>query len=148
MPDQQIGNDASVAAERRAVMNVARTVMSNLEDQHDWTEVEIHDGPDFPRPLVRGLPPKRLYLHPDDQIEALAHEHKTGEKLFHDPEFEWVLPVHLTEKWSIARFAAVFDSIPQEPNRRAKRFVLASLHNDSTVVYYLMHEGMVKPRQN
>ncbi|KAJ6439988.1 tRNA-splicing endonuclease subunit Sen15 [Purpureocillium lavendulum] len=147
MPEQQTGGDAR-EGERRSVDNVTRTVMSNLQDQHDWTDIDIHEGQGFPRPLIRGLPPKRLYLHPDDQIEALAHERSTGEKLFQDPELEWVLAVHLIENWSLSRFAAVFDSIPQEPARRTKRFVLAAVHNDSTVVYYLMNEGMVKPRQN
>jgi len=26
--------------------------------------------------------------------------------------------------------------------------LLATLHDDSTVVYYVMHDGIVKPRQN
>ena len=62
-------------------------------------------------------------------------------------EFEWVLAVHLSEEWSIAQFAAVFDSI-NDSGPGGKRLVLATYHNDSTVVYYIMHEGMVKPRQN
>ncbi|KND92848.1 putative tRNA-splicing endonuclease subunit tsp-1 [Tolypocladium ophioglossoides CBS 100239] len=141
-------DDAALPRDRRAIDNVTLTVLHNLEDQHDWTELEVRDDPDQPRPLIRGLPPKRLYLHPDDQVEALAHERSTGEKLFQDPEHEWVLAVQLVEKWSLASFAAVFDSIHHEAGTRAKRIVLATLHNDSTVVYYLMHEGMVKPRQN
>lgn len=32
--------------------------------------------------------------------------------------------------------------------RRQKRLLLATLHDDSTVVYYIMHDGIVKPRQN
>lgn len=136
------------AIDRRAVDSVASTVLRNLQLQHDWTALEIRDGPDQPRPLIRGLPPKRLYLHPDDQIAALAHQRSTGERPYQEPELEWVLPVHLAEKWSLARFAAVFDSIPHDAGSRAKRIVLATLHNDSTVVYYLMHQGMVKPRQN
>ncbi|KAF4891052.1 putative tRNA-splicing endonuclease subunit tsp-1 [Colletotrichum fructicola] len=31
---------------------------------------------------------------------------------------------------------------------RRKRLLLAVVHDDSTVSYYLMHEGIVKPRQN
>lgn len=128
------------------VANVTLTVVRNLEDQHDWTELEIRDTLGS-RPLVRGLPPRRLYTHPDDQIAALEHEHKTGERLFQDPEHEWVVPVRLSEKWTMRSFAEVFDSITTE-GPRGKRIVLATVHNDSTVVYYLMHEGMVKPRQN
>jgi tRNA-splicing endonuclease subunit Sen15 len=29
-----------------------------------------------------------------------------------------------------------------------KRLLLATLHEDSTVVYYIVHDGLVKPRQN
>ncbi|KAK2612952.1 hypothetical protein QQS21_001063 [Conoideocrella luteorostrata] len=130
-----------------AVSNFARTVLQNLADQHDWSNLELLDGLAESRALVRGLPPKRLYLHPDDQITALAHEEATGEKLFQDPEYEWVLPLHLSEKWCLARFAAVFDSIPNN-DPQPKRILLATIHNDSTIVYYLMHEGVVKPRQN
>lgn len=32
--------------------------------------------------------------------------------------------------------------------KRQKRVLLATLHDDSTVVYYIMHDGIVKPRQN
>lgn len=88
-----------------------------------------------------------------------------------------MLPTHLREKWSLRRFADVFDGvgeIPPEPdgiedeliieddtvdNHRAehhkqgkrrggKRVLLATVNADSTIVYYIVHEGIVKPRQN
>jgi len=31
---------------------------------------------------------------------------------------------------------------------RQKRLLLATLQDDSTVVYYIIHDGIVKPRQN
>lgn len=131
-----------------AVRNVTTTVLQNLQDQHDWTTLEIVGDTTSQRPLIKGLPPRRLYIHPDDQVEALIQERATGKPISQEPEIEWVLPIHLTEQWSLARFAAVFDAL-ETPNRtRGKRVVLATVHNDSTVVYYLMHEGMVKPRQN
>lgn len=132
-----------------SVSNVTFAVVRNLQDQHDWSSLEIRDGHDQQRPLIKGLPPRRLYMHPDDQIAALAREQATGERarLDPDPEPEWVLAVHPAEKWSLASLAAVFDSFPGS-GPRGKRIVLATLHNDSTVVYYLIHEGMVKPRQN
>lgn len=88
-------------------------------------------------------------------------------------EREWVLPTHLREKWSLRKFAEVFDGIgdvPPEPDgeevegrvgnggeegkgktqrrRAGKRVLLATLDTDSTIVYYIVHEGIVKPRQN
>ncbi|KAJ6785882.1 hypothetical protein PWT90_05458 [Aphanocladium album] len=127
--------------------NVAITVMKNLQDQHDWSELDFFYTKGSTRALVKGLPTKLLYLHPDDQIAALAQEQATGERVPQDPVHEFVLPVHLAEKWSLADFAAVFDSL-DNTGTREKRIVLATLHNDSTVVYYIMQEGMVKPRQN
>ena len=78
-------------------------------------------------------------------------------------EREWVLPTHLQGKWSLRRFAEVFDAIEEEPpeddggqmweevngkRRGGKRVLLATLGDDSTVVYYIVHDGIVKPRQN
>lgn len=132
----------------QAIKDVTDSVLRNLEDQHDWTGLSLHKTTNKKqRALIRGLPPRRLYLHPDDQIAALSHEHKTGERLFQEPENEWVLAVHQAERWTLADFAAVFDSIDRTSDR-AKRITLATVHNDSTVVYYLLHEGIVKPRQN
>lgn len=99
------------------------------------------------------------------------------------------MPTHLREKWSLAKFAAVFDSIDLVPlppgedgpggggggsgggtienrdeggegremrrktigvgtRRGGKRVLLGTIGDDSTIVYYLVHEGVVKPRQN
>ena len=91
-----------------------------------------------------------------------------GRLLSKIPEQEWVLPTHWQEKWSLARFAAVFDALETVPStseegeeddlkavgykwrgkNRQKRLLLATIHDDSTVVYYIMHDGIVKPRQN
>lgn len=133
---------------RDAVRNVTNVVLQNLRDQHDWATLEVMGDHKDQRPLIRGLPPRRLYIHPDDQIEALIQERATGQAISQEAEVEWVLPIHLTEQWSIARFSAIFDSMLESRGPRSKRLVLATVHNDSTVVYYLMHEGMVKPRQN
>jgi tRNA-splicing endonuclease subunit Sen15 len=130
-----------------SLVDVTSAVLQNLRDQHDWTSLDIKHQSDKPRTLIRGLPPQRLYVHPDDQISALAGERATGQRGQLQPEFELVLPVHLSEKMSLADFAAVFDGMSDRAPQ-AKRVVLATVHNDSTVSYYIMHEGMVKPRQN
>ncbi|KAI0024673.1 tRNA-splicing endonuclease subunit Sen15 [Xylariomycetidae sp. FL0641] len=135
---------------------LATTVLENLQYQHDWTELRLithspSDGSALPRPLVSGLPPRRLYLHPDDQIEMIKAHKNLDEHVSENPETECVLPTHLAEKWSLKAFAAVFDSMPTEtpptPDR-PKHILLATVHDDSTITYYLMHDGIVKPRQN
>lgn len=114
-------------------------------------------------------------MHPDDQVEELKKAVKDGEGKV---EREWVLPTHLKEKWSLKRFAEVFDTVEEEPpgdeddqnaedettgqsrdrdsegppssqkRRGGKRLLLATSGDDSTVVYYIVHDGIVKPRQN
>lgn len=110
-----------------------------------------------------------MYVHPDEQVATIKAERALGERLPQEPEYEWVLPIHLSEKTSLAVFAAVFDSLDALPpaaqatedlspecpdwktwrgSRRGKRVLMAVIHDDSTVVYYMMHDGIVKPRQN
>lgn len=151
------------------------SILHNLKYEHNWKALTIHThspitSAPLPRPLISGLPPKRAYIHEDEQAALLKAEHETGEKIELGPELEWVLPTHLVENWSLAKFATAFDAISVVPPlpvgieqnssgeelvgkqwrgiNRQKRFMLATVHDDSTVVYYIMHDGIVKPRQN
>ncbi|KAL2024468.1 hypothetical protein VTK56DRAFT_8279 [Thermocarpiscus australiensis] len=150
---------------------LTKIVRNNLEYQHDWTKVQTYAQPNLPRQVIHGLPPKRLYVHPDEQIEIIKAERERNERIPQEPEFEWVLPLHLSEKWSPSQFAAVFDALEAIPPgaanedssdvddadaqwklwrgpKRGKRILLATVQDDSTVTYYFMHDGLVKPRQN
>ncbi|MCJ1366583.1 hypothetical protein MMC16_005712 [Acarospora aff. strigata] len=175
--------------------HLASQILHNLQYQHDWTSLRLHTHSHppssnsrlLPRPLISGLPPQRIYIHPDEQVELLKQEKaRRDEKDVSDErkgaedrvkEREWVLPTHLREKWSLRRFAEVFDAIgdvPPEPEedghaitvedgaaddsgeqngeakkrKSGKRVLLATVDTDSTIVYYIVHEGIVKPRQN
>ncbi|PVI01979.1 hypothetical protein DM02DRAFT_495088, partial [Periconia macrospinosa] len=172
---------------------LATQILHNLQHQHFWTHLQIHTHSPItkeplPRPLISGLPPQRLYIHPDEQIELLktadrARKAKAKAKPDNDssegaaatldvkaaPEREWILPTRLSEKWTLRRLAEVFDAVTlvpprsesesvlddddddetaENPWRTTKRIVLASADTDSTVVYYIMQDGLVKPRQN
>ncbi|CAG8959105.1 hypothetical protein HYFRA_00012968 [Hymenoscyphus fraxineus] len=161
--------------------HLATTILHNLQYQHSWSSLEIHThspitSQPLPRPLISGLPPARVYIHPDEQAAIIKAEHDTGEKIEQRPEREWVLPTHIKEKWSLKRFAGVFDGLsvvppgdqgtpdedededeaegeksvgdPWQGNNRLKRLLLSTLDDDSTVTYYVMFDGLVKPRQN
>ncbi|KAI1327841.1 tRNA-splicing endonuclease subunit Sen15 [Xylariaceae sp. FL0255] len=156
--------------------HLANTVLDNLQYQHLWTELRIltrslcaapaakisesqpeaeadsdsdPDSQALPRPMVYGLPPKRLYVHPDDQVAMVKSGVAPDDKRLVAPEPEWVLPTHLAEKWSVEAFARVFDALPASGrDDRPKRLVLATVTTDSTITYYVMHDGIVKPRQN
>ena len=71
----------------------------------------------------------------------------------------------LGEKWSLKKFSRVFDALPPRSTLEAvgdvelmewsdaKRVLMGMLSTngmggDGTVVYYIMQEGEVKPRQN
>ncbi|KAK4171931.1 tRNA-splicing endonuclease subunit Sen15 [Triangularia setosa] len=149
---------------------LSKIVLNNLQHQHDWTNLKTHSQLNLPRTIIYGLPPKRLYVHPDEQVEIIkAEKEMGGDRIAQEAELEWVLPLHLSEKWSPAQFAAVFDALESRPpgspditreeeekspwlawkgSRRGKRVLLATVQDDSTVTYYWIHEGLVKPRQN
>ncbi|KIH92109.1 tRNA-splicing endonuclease subunit Sen15, fungi type [Sporothrix brasiliensis 5110] len=172
---------------RKLDRDLADIVLNNLENQQDWTDMRVHgehndysdggdDGPTqrHPRTLLSGLPPRRMYIHPDEQIAIMRAERALGPggRIPQPPEYEWVLPVHLGETPTVGQFAAIFDSIDALPRaidgeadttatsaddndwkawrgaRRGKRLLLAVVQDDSSVVYYFMHDGIVKPRQN
>ena len=147
--------------------NLASQILHNLQYQHDWTSLQTHthsplSQSPLARPLVSGNPPRRIYVHPDEQVEMLT----AGVKETDVPlEREWVLPTHLREKWSLRKFAEVFDAVGKIPpgegdvehsgdvevekvRRGGKRVLLAIVGDDSTVVYYIVHDSIVKPRQN
>src|ERR1700712_541128 len=112
---------------------LAIQVQHNLLYQHRWTQLRIHTHSPLtqkllPRPIISGLPPRRLYVHPDEQVEMLKAEmeRQKSKKLNEggeveetgaddeselSPESEWVLPTHLKEDWSLRRFAEIFDNI-------------------------------------
>ena len=166
--------------------DLAAQVLHNLQFQHDWHSLTIHtcatasaasnasmkaSEPQIekllPRPLISGVPPRRVYIHPDEQIELIKKGIKDEDAT---PQREWVLPTRLLEKWSLRRFAEIFDAIgnvppasddpedwegiasnqakPETKWREIKRVLLAMVEDDSTVVYYVVHDGIVKPRQN
>ncbi|KAH8653480.1 tRNA-splicing endonuclease subunit Sen15 [Xylariales sp. PMI_506] len=141
-------------AEPDYIKDLVATVFENLESQHDWTSLQLHTHSPtgkaaHPRPLISGLPPKRLYLHPDDQIEMIKNN--TMGTLAQVPEIEFVLPTTLNETITIGFLSEIFDSMETPKDLapgRAKRLLLAVVHDDSTVVYYFVHDGIVKPRQN
>jgi tRNA-splicing endonuclease subunit Sen15 len=183
-PLQSLVADAKVLSHSDhlpSLHSLALQIQHNLQYQHAWTNLQVHThspltNEPLPRPLLSGLPPQRLYVHPDEQIELLKQadrERKASKEPGDDtkaldvkaePESEWILPTRLSEKWTLHRLSDVFNGIsivpperqvadtqddrPANPWRKSKRVVLASVDSDSTVVYYIVHDGVVKPRQN
>ncbi|KAI9710768.1 MAG: hypothetical protein M1828_002110 [Chrysothrix sp. TS-e1954] len=154
---------------------LALQVQHNLQYQHDWTALTVHTASPvssslLPRPMISGVPPRRVYVHPDEQVELIKAGISDDQI---EPQREWVLPSHLQEHWNLRKFSDAFDNVSSTPPtprtddadnqtttvnednhhlrdkwRKIKRLLLASVDNDSTIVYYVVHDGIVKPRQN
>ncbi|KAL4881315.1 hypothetical protein BJY04DRAFT_63379 [Aspergillus karnatakaensis] len=178
--------------------SITHQVLHNLQHQHLWTSLKIHNlEATFPATLISGIPPHRVYTHPDEQLymveRGLREEDVELDRMF-------VLPTVQGQSFSLGKMAAVFDALPgpgeeygevaegeagstEEEGEQAeeekldaekaaklkeyydyrvkarkteewggKRLLLAMIDKgmggEGTVVYYVVHEGTVKPRQN
>jgi hypothetical protein len=184
-------------------------ILHNLQYQHNWTDLKRHivhlnvaasstpstaASGETTATLISGLPPRHSYVHPDLQNYLVRH---SIDESSIPVQREFVLPLSLSETWTLGRFCAVFDQLPerdvvsvQPPAPRSddgrqsqsrngsgnangngsvhvhvhgrptayehhdqKRVLLGMRAKtggggDGTVVYYIMQEGEVKPRQN
>ena len=182
MTDRSSSTDHTQQQHPAYLLELTSQVTHNLRHQHDWTSLTLHTHSPLaphallPRPLISGLPPTRIYIHPDEQVELLKRRDKAAETR---AEREWVLPTKLREQWTLRQLAEVFDSVGEQPpepsddgsqevqtgelqgngetqtpasrrpiRKREKRLLLATAGDDSTIVYYIIHDGIVKPRQN
>jgi tRNA-splicing endonuclease subunit Sen15 len=145
-------SSSSIAPSSEELNTLAISVRYNLQYQHLWADITIHTEISenehvvrLSRPLLSGKPPQRIYIHPDDVLLSAEEQAKRS-----GDGREWVLPTSLLEKWSIKKFSSIFDAIPSQKQfaDRPKRLLLATVSDDSTVVYYIVHDGIVKPRQN
>ncbi|KAK9366809.1 Sen15 protein-domain-containing protein [Lipomyces kononenkoae] len=126
--------------------DIACRVKRNLDLHHLWTDLSIHRVDVVTREslpllndgqvvLVRGRPPDKLYS--TDSYD----EHDS-------PKQEWILPVRTESKWSVKRWVSVFESIAAYQGLAPERILMAMYTDDSTVVYYFVHWGLIKPRKN
>lgn len=131
-------------------------VLHNLRHAHNWTSLTTHTSPHHAYTLISGQPPTHVYTHPDEQAYNLEHDIQLADL---PVPREWVLPMAQGEKWTLRKMSAVFDGLPEADGERlakgwgGKRLLLGmagrgGMGADGTVVYYLVGEGEIKPRQN
>lgn len=110
----------------------ADVVLNNLNHQQLWTKLSKVELSTLPASvfLLSGTPFEKL--HPDDPD---------------DTPKEWVLPCATEDTISVSRLASIFEGI-KNLGETVNRLVMAMVTNDSTVVYYIVNEGLVKPRRN
>lgn len=167
-------------------------ILHNLQHQHLWTHLQIHnieasgstDEIAPVRTLISGIPPHRVYTHPDEQLYMLEKKIKEEELR---PERMFVIPTAQGQSWSLRHMAFAFDALAGievedivneseaetigaekvkvldeyyekkkealatrewGSNRMLLSMVDKGMGGDGTVVYYVVQEGEVKPRQN
>lgn len=107
------------------LMDVIHQVKINLELQHLWNSVTVHDT------LISGYPPKKL-----DLVDS-------------DHQLEWIIPkLKSQDDVKVRDINSWFEQIHSISNVRPQRVTVALVDDDSTIVYYFIHDGIVKPRQN
>lgn len=118
-------------------MSLADQVKTNLVHHNLWNNVESHEilnYNDNNMTILRGKPPAKL--------EASDADNST----------EWVIPKLMGSKndMKITEIDNWFVQISQlsDPRIRPQRITIGLVNDDATVVYYFIHDGIVKPRQN
>ncbi|KAI5284456.1 hypothetical protein KEM52_002909 [Ascosphaera acerosa] len=156
---------------------VALQVLHNLQHQHQWTNLALMDvGLSGGGHLIRGYPPHPVYVHPDEQARMVELGLRADDVPV-EPEWvlpttqgqSWTLrrlaevfdkmPPRSQDSFPEAAAATIANELVQQLQREkatqgwaSKRVLLAMVNTekggDGTVVYYVMLEGAVKPRQN
>ncbi|CUM63082.1 uncharacterized protein PRCAT00000647001 [Priceomyces carsonii] len=112
----------------------SRIVQQNLVHYNLWSDVRFHDVDcaGGVTSILSGRPPTKLVAL--DNVDV-----------------EWVIPRLITHNrdLDVGTISSWFDRIATLPHqKRPQRITLGLLNDDGTVVYYFIHDGIVKPRQN
>ncbi|CAH2351458.1 tRNA-splicing endonuclease subunit Sen15p [[Candida] railenensis] len=107
-------------------MTLIKKVKENLIHYNLWKSVQEHDSK-----VLSGFPPSKLIIDDEDNQE------------------EWVVPKLMTDKdFSIEEIESWFVQIEKISTKRPARITIGLVNDDATIVYYFIHDGIVKPRQN
>ncbi|XYA00977.1 tRNA splicing endonuclease subunit [Meyerozyma guilliermondii] len=104
-------------------MDLAHQVKTNLEHYHLWTQVTIREilCNGAQTAVVQGIPPE-----------------VTSESI------EWIIPVDSKGHLETEQFGSWFSGI-ETLSHRPKRVIVAIVSDDSSVVYYYVHDGITAP---
>lgn len=109
-------------------MDLATQVKTNLVHYNLWNNVSIHEVEGAY--ILSGTPPNRLVEH---DVEN---------------QVEWVVPQSVERpEVSVDDMSRWFDLVSRL-SARPRRVTIAIANDDGTFVYYFVHDGAVKPRQN
>lgn len=108
-------------------MDLAHQVKTNLEHYHLWTQVTIREilCKGTPTAVVQGIPPEVTTTNSSELIQ-------------------WVIPVDSGGHLETEQFGLWFSGI-ESLLHRPKRVIVAIVGDDSSVVYYYVHDGITAP---
>lgn len=110
-------------------MELAQRVHTNLVHYNQWNDVAIELT--LMGPVLRGTPPDKL----DGRDDLILQE--------------WVVPKQVTDQTvSVTQINQWFEAIATVAKLRPARVTMAIEGADGTIVYYFVHDGVTKPRQN
>lgn len=109
-------------------MDLAAQVKTNLVHYNLWHDVHIHDTPGLK--ILSGIPPNKLGENDKDN------------------QVEWVVPQTMDSPEVLIDDMELWFEAVSRLCERPKRVTIAIANDDGTIVYYFVHDGAVKPRQN
>lgn len=112
-------------------MSQLSQVVINLQHFHLWSNVgsePIRTSNKEITHVIKGVPPKEL---PGGETDTA----------------EWILPIDISTKITLCHLDEAFSGIKSLCSTRPKRILIAIVNTDGTVVYYFIHDGIVKPRR-
>lgn len=109
-------------------MSLSERVCTHLVHYNLWTEVTQHEANGLV--VLSGYPPYKL-----DELDDARQK-------------EWVVPCSMDEaELSLDQIDAWFE-FATDRGARPRRMTVAMANDDGTIVYYFVHDGVAKPRQN
>lgn len=120
-------------------------VKENLLFYNIWTNVkEIHLKDVV---LIEGIPKEPLLTDEiEEEIDKPFLDKKAEIKI--NEKRELVLPYRVTDKLTPKRLKEIFDELEIKLDKRPKRIIIGIINDDSTIVYYFIHDGVYKPKRN
>lgn len=111
-----------------SLMSLPQTVKTNLVHYNQWTDVEeVACGESI---LLCGFPPDKLDERDPPSKKEWVVPRSMADLLVTNKQIQqWFVDIALVEA-------------------RPSRVTLALVNGDGTVVFYFVHDGIVKPRQN
>jgi tRNA-splicing endonuclease subunit Sen15 len=130
--------------------DVLTQVKENLLFYNLWTEVsEIHISN---LSLLEGIPKEPLLTdeteEPSKREDNLYIDSSEDQVVRKSNKKEVVLPYRLDENLTPKQLKSIFDELEQVQGQRQRRIIIGIVNDDSTVVYYFIHDGVYKPKKN